>query len=68
MMTLPVARSLPWNHTTYDIGVTVRVRTAGPNCPSVIAKDYPLESIKIKRGTMETTSPGRTWDDVSSSS
>ena len=69
-MTLPVSRSLPWNHTTYDVGVTISVRTVGASSPSVIAKDHPppntLEAIPIKPRTRKPLAPefGRNWDDV----
>jgi hypothetical protein len=57
-MPLPVSRSLPWNGTTYDAGVTISVRTVGASSPSVIAKAIrprtPLVAIMIEPGTKET--------------
>ena len=61
---VPLSRSLPWNHATYDAGVTIGVGAAGR--PAIPPSP---EAIKIKPSTMETAfrKVGQTWDEVISS-
>ena len=46
-MTLPVSRSLPWHHTTYDVGVTISVRTAGPTVHPSSLKTIPSKQSRL---------------------